>query len=253
MASQPLAAWVASCLLVGLRIAPVFAFAPPFSLVRMPATFRLLFGLGLAIALVASSPETTLLTDTSFTTLVPAGLREFGVGLVFVLAFQIAFAALYVAGRTIDIESGFGLATVIDPTNQGQLPLIGSLFAYIAGGAFFALDGHIELLKLFAASYQTIPIGAWTMPHGIERLSAFMGTMFLGALGVAGGTILALFLVDLCIAMLSRTLPQMNVLVLGFQVKSLVLFLALPLSFGVGGILIARMMTQTLQAIPRLL
>jgi hypothetical protein len=45
----------------------------------------------------------------------------------------------------------------------------------------------------------------------------------------------------------------MNVLILGFQVKTIVFLLALPLSFGIGGVLFVRLMTVTLQSIPRLL
>lgn len=251
--STPLTTWAASCLVLGLRLAPAFAFAPPFTLVRMPATFRVLFGLGLATMLVLSRPATATLPDDGVQTMFFAAVRELGLGLVFVLAFQVAFGALYFAGRTIDIQAGFGLATLIDPTSQSQMPLIGTLFAYAAGAMFFAFNGHIELLRLFSASLDTIPLGAWQMPHSVERLAAFMSVSFGIALGAAGVAILVLFLIDLAIAALSRTVPQMNVLVLGFQVKTLVLLLVLPTTFGFGGALLLRLMTMTLQAIPRLI
>ena len=74
------------------------------------------------------------------------------------------------------------------------------------------------------------------MPHSLERLSAYMSLMFLMAFGVAGASVLALFLCDMVIALLSRTVPQMNVLILGFQVKTIVLLLTLPLAFGMGGL-----------------
>jgi flagellar biosynthetic protein FliR len=251
--STPLTTWAASCLVLGLRLAPAFAFAPPFTLVRMPATFRVLFGLGLAVTLVASKPASAILPDDGLQTMFFAAVRELGLGLMFVLTFQVAFGALYFAGRTIDIQAGYGLATLIDPASQSQMPLIGTLFAYAAGAMFFAFNGHIELLRLFSASLDSIPLGAWRMPHSVERLAAFMSVSFASALGVAGATILVLFLVDLSIAALSRTVPQMNVLVLGFQVKTLVLLLVLPTAFGFGGALLLRLMTTALQAIPTLI
>lgn len=91
------------------------------------------------------------------------------------------------------------------------------------------------------------------MPDSIDRLASFTAIVFLSALGVAGAVILALFLVDLVIAMMSRTIPQMNVLILGFQVKTLVLLLVLPSAFGIGGALLVRLMATTLDALPRLL
>jgi flagellar biosynthetic protein FliR len=236
-----------------MRIAPVFAFAPPFTLVRMPALFRVLFGLGLAAALVSAHLPGTVLADDGLASIVAGGFRELGLGLTIALAFQIVFGALQVAGRTVDIQAGYGLATLIDPTSQSQMPLIGTLFAYAAGAMFFAFNGHTELLKLFAASLDTIPLGSWTMPHSIERLTAFLSVAFVSAFGIAGGAILVLFLTDLFIAMLSRTLPQMNVLILGLQAKTIVLLLVLPMCFGMGGILLVRMMAMTLHAIPRLI
>ncbi len=244
--------WVAACMLLALRIAPVFAFAPPFNMVQLPRLFRVLFGLGLSICLVCAFPAATALSDTSLHGLVTAAARELMLGSIFVLAFQLAFGALYFAGRTIDIQAGFGIALLIDPATQTQTPLAGMLFAYAAGAVFFAFNGHIELLRLFAASLDAIPLGGWTMPQSIERLTAFIAIVFTYALGVGGATILTLFLVDVTIAVLSRTVPQMNVLILGFQVKVIVFLLVLPVSFGIAGALIVHIMATTIQNLPRL-
>jgi len=253
MPYQALSDWAVSALVLGLRIMPVFAFAPPFTLIRIPRLFRVLLGLGLAASLLGARPEIVLLEATHPGPLLVAAAHELGIGLMVVLAFQLAFGALYLAGRTIDIQAGYGLAVLIDPTTRTQTPMIGTLFAYAAGAMFFAMDGHVELLKLLGASLDAIPLGSWAMPHSIERVTAFMALIFFGAFGVAGAAILAMFLIDMSIALLSRTVPQMNVLLLGIQVKVIVLLLVLPASFGIGGALIARLMVTTLQAIPRML
>lgn len=253
MPYQALSDWAVSALVLGLRIMPVFAFAPPFTLIRIPRLFRVLLGLGLSACLLSARPQTALLSASHLGALLTAAGHELGVGLMVILAFQLAFGALYLAGRTIDIQAGYGLAVLIDPTTRTQTPLVGTFFAYAAGAMFFALDGHIELLKLLGASLDAIPLGSWAMPHSIERVTAFMALVFLSAFGVAGAAILALFLIDMAIALLSRTVPQMNVLVFGIQVKVIVLLLVLPASFGIGGALLTRMMVTTLQAIPRML
>ena len=253
MADGALVAWVTSCLLVGLRIAPVFAFAPPFTLIRSPRTFRVLLALGLSVCLVSAFPQATALPDYELGTIVVAAFRELLVGLVFCLAFQIAFGALYFAGRTVDIQSGYGLAVLIDPTTRSQMPLVGTLFAYAAAALFFAMDGHLELVRLFAASLDAVPLGTWVMPESIARLAAFMSTAFIMAIGVAGTAVIALFLADVVIAAMSRTIPQMNVLMLGIQVKTILLLLVLPITLAAGSALLVRLMAMTLQAIPRLL
>ena len=242
-----------SSLLLSLRVAPVFAFAPPFTLVRLPVTFRMLFSLGIAACIVAANPAAAALSDLSVGGLATLAARELLLGTIFLVAFQLSFAALQFAGRTVDLQAGFGMSSLIDPTTRASMPMVGTLFVYAAAAVFFAADGHVELVRLLAASVDAVPLGTHRLPASPERLIAFMSLTFLTAFGVAGGAMLALFLTDVAITMLSRTVPQMNVLVLGFQVKTIVLLLVRPLSFGVGGALLARTTRLALEALPGLI
>ena len=253
MAAGGLIGWALSALLLSLRVAPVFAFAPPFTLVRMPRTFRMLMSLGIAACIVAANPAAAALADTGAGALVLIAVKELLLGTIFLVAFQLTFAALQVAGRTVDIQAGFGLSLLIDPTTRGSVPLVGTLFVYAAAAIFFAENGHGELLRLFAASLDAAPLGAYQLPAGPGPLIAFLSAVFITAFGVAAGAMLALFVADLAIAMLSRTVPQMNVLILGFQVKTIVLLLVLPVTFGTAGALLARMTRLTIEALPGLL
>jgi flagellar biosynthetic protein FliR len=249
MASFDIVSRVCSCLVLGLRVSPVFALAPPFSLVRMPVVFRVFFGLAVSACLVASNPAVATLDNLSIGSLIVAAARELLLGTVFVMAFQLMFGMLYMAGRAVDIQAGFGLAMLIDPNSQQQTPLVGTLFAYSAAAVFFALGGHQDLLRMMEASLHTIPLGTGQLPaDGLGRVTAFLGVLSLTSFGVAGGAILSLFLADAAIALLTRTVPQMNVLVLGFQVKTLLLIAVLPVTFGASSAVLARMSTITLEA-----
>jgi flagellar biosynthetic protein FliR len=241
-----------AAMLLSLRVAPVFAFAPPFTLVRMPRSFRMLLALGIAACLVAANPAQAVLRDTGPGALLVAAAMELMLGIVFMAAFQLCFAALQVAGRVVDIQAGFGMSLLIDPTTRGSMPLTGTLFVYAAGAIFFAMDGHADLLRLMAASLDAIPLGGWQMFASPGPLIAFISLSFLCAFGVAGGVMLALLLCDLAITFLSRTVPQMNVLVLGFQVKTIVYLLVVPVVFGTAGALLARMTRITLETLPGL-
>ncbi len=242
--------WVISCMLVTLRIAPLFAFAPPFTLIRVPATVRLLLSLGLAICIVGGGASDVFYAAQGRAALAGSMLRELFVDMSLVMMFQVAFAGLQVAGRTLDIQAGFGLAMLIDPTTRAQTPLSGTLFAYAAGVVFFAMNGHHDVLRFYAASIEAVPLGLAGLPANLAHLTGFLAASFLIAFGVAGGAILTLFMADLAIALLSRTVPQMNALMIGFQVKTLLLLLVLALSFGGSAALIARLMALTLSALP---
>jgi flagellar biosynthetic protein FliR len=253
MTEGGLIGWAFSSILLSLRIAPVFALAPPFTLIRMPMAFRMLMSLGLAACIAAANPAAAALTDDGAGAILVIAVRELLLGTIFLVAFQLSYAALQVAGRTVDIQAGFGLSTLIDPTTRGAMPLVGTLFVYATGAIFFAMDGHAELVRTLAASLDAVPLGTYQLAPTPAALIGYIGLVFLTAFGVAGGAILALWLCDLAIAMLSRTVPQMNVLILGFQVKTIVLLLVLPVTFGTAGALLARMSRITLEALPGLI
>nr|WP_275897587.1 flagellar biosynthetic protein FliR [Sphingorhabdus sp. Alg239-R122] len=240
-------------LLLSLRIAPVFAFAPPFTLIRVPAVIRVLFGLGLTAWLVTSYPEQTYLLNLAEKGLVQIASMELLLGLTIVLAFQIAFAALYTAGRTLDVQAGFGLALLVDPTTRARTPLVGTLFAYAAAAIFFAMEGPAELIAIWSASVENIPLGVAQGPSSLLPLFSHISITFLLAFGIAAIPMLALFLTDITIAAMSRTLPQMHVLLLGFQAKAMMLLLFLPIAFAVSSALFLQIMRTTLDIIPRLL
>jgi flagellar biosynthetic protein FliR len=121
------------------------------------------------------------------------------------------------------------------------MPLIGTLFAYAAAAVFFATGGPADMLAIWRASVEQIPIGTFAADLDLTALAAYIGASFALALGIAGGVLLVLFLTDLAIAFLSRTLPQMNALLLGFQVKSMVLLVTLPIVFAFSGALFLRL------------
>lgn len=238
-----------AALLVSLRIAPTFAFAPPFTLLRVPAIVRLFLSLSLAWLLISSrAPEAPAPTGD----IAAAAAGELLLGVTIALSLQLAFAALQTAGRAIDIQVGFGLAQIADPTLRSQMPLVGALFSYAAAAVFFSTGGPTDLLAIWAHSLDAVPIGAFAAPTGLEMLLEYVRAVFLLAMGIAGVVFMALFLLDMAIGLMSRTLPQMNVLVLGFQVKTLALLVTLPLVFALSGSLFLRLVRLALDAALRL-
>lgn len=253
LAEVGLVPWMASVLLLSLRIGTVFTFAPPFSLVRIPSIFRLLFGLGLSAAVLAIQPRELFVTDLRLGSLVAMAFGELLIGFTFVLSLQIVYATLYMAGRLIDIQAGYGLAAVIDPQTRANLPLVGSLFAYAFGMIFFATGGDIELLRILAGSLQVIPLGQGHGLAGITQLGQYMSVVFITGLAVGAAAVLALFVADLGVAFLTRAAPQMNALVFGFQAKTLLLLLVLPGAMGLSTSAFARLARLGLEGATRLL
>ncbi|RHW18946.1 type III secretion protein [Sphingomonas gilva] len=239
-------------LLLSLRIAPTLAFSPPFTLLRVPASVRLLLSISLSAWLVAGNPDETWRAPYLDGGLPIVVLGELLMGVALALALQLAFGALLLAGRTIDIQAGFGLALLIDPTTRGQMPLVGTLFAYMAAAIFFAIGGPADLLAIWAASVEQVPLGSATLARDPAMLMQYMASVFLMAIGLAGLVLLVLFLLDLAVAFLSRTLPQMNVLLLGFQVKAIATLVMLPVAMSLSAALFVRLLRFALESAPGL-
>ena len=222
-------------MLVTLRLGPSIAFAQPFTLMRIPITVRVFLAISLSIWLVAARPEQVARAAEaeSFAVLI---FGELLVGVGIALGLQLAFAAIAWAGRALDIQAGFGLAMLADPTTNARIPLAGTILAFGAGMIFFATGAHYDLIALWAASFDVMPIGFDLMRPDLGAIASVMSVLFLLSVGLVGVSMLSVFLTDLVIAFLSRTLPQMNVLLLGFQVKAMAMVVTLPicLTFALG-------------------
>ena len=242
-----------AALLISLRIAPTLAFAPPFTLLRIPVTIRLLLSLWLALWIVLANPGHTYERGINEAQLIPIVFSELLLGMTLAIALQLAFAVLLVAGRAIDIQVGFGLAQVADPALRQQLPLVGTLFSYAAAAVFFATDGPADLLAIWSHSVAEIPMGAMAASPEIGVLLRYISAVFVLAVGLAGLVLLVLFLVDVAVAFMSRTLPQMNMLVLGFQVKTIALLMTLPFVFALSGSLFLRLVRTAIDVTSSLL
>lgn len=235
-------------LLVSLRIIPTLAFAAPFTLLRLPPLVRVLTGLALGLALVGARQGEMVEALATGGSLISVAIGELMVGGAVALCLQLAFGAILWAGGAVDIQAGFGLAMVADPTTQAQMPLAGTVFAYVAAAMFFAMGGMFDLLALWSVSLDALPFaaGGWSLDVG--ALTAVLGSLFLIAIGLFGFVMFVIFLLDLAIAFMSRTLPQMNVLLLGFQVKSLAMLATLPIAVALSSAIVLRLLRVALEA-----
>lgn len=240
-------------MLVSLRIAPVLGFAPPFTLLRIPPQVRVLLAIALAMALVSGNEAAAMGASREGRSLLSLAFGELIVGGAIALALQIAFAAILWAGNTVDTQAGFGLATIADPTSSVPLPLAGTVFAYATALIFFATGASYDLLALWLASLEALPVGHSVRSGNMAGLSLLIGSAFTLALGLFGLVMLVLFLLDLAIAFMSRTLPQMNMLLLGFQVKAIAMLALLPMALALSTGLALRLIRLALEQAPGLL
>jgi flagellar biosynthetic protein FliR len=212
-------AWAALILLVGLRVAPLFVMAPVLGSARAPNLVRALLVVALAAAVVSASGAALPAVPASLGELVLLGAGELAVGAALAFGLAAAFAAFLFAGRLLDVQFGFGIASLIDPLSRAPAPLLGTALNLAAVSVFFAADGHHLLIRALALSLEQFPPGS---PIGELRLSAVaaqFGVMFVFGLALAAPALLAVLLLDLGFALASRTMPQMNVFIISIPFK----------------------------------
>lgn len=156
-------------------------------------------------------------------------LKEFMVGLMLGLVATILMGAIKMAGGFIDFQMGFAIANVMDPQTGAQTPLIGTYLNMFAILLLFAVNGHHLLLDGIFYSYQFIPLQQLSLQLGDESFVTYtlklFSYMFLIAFQLSLPVVGILFLVDTGLGFLGKTVPQLNIFVVGYPIKMAVSFI----------------------------
>jgi flagellar biosynthesis protein FliR len=205
---------------------------------------RVMVALALAAFLVLSLPAapTGITTPTG---LAVATLGELIVGASLAFGFLVAYAATQIAGRVLDIQLGYGAASVLNPTTQVPAPLLGTVLGMAGVAVFLALDGHHVLIRALALSVAHYPPGTLALDLDVGEHLKFSGAMFTFGLALAAPVMLTLLLADIVLAVMSRSLPQLNVFILSFSVKIVLGLIGLAVSVKFAGAVLTTLFEST--------
>jgi flagellar biosynthetic protein FliR len=222
-------AWVATTLLLSVRIAALLLLTPLLYAGSVPLLVRVLMAVGLAAVMALPfAGGTSAVVPQDIGALVHALLREAAVGATLGLGILMAFAGFALAGRLVDVQVGFGIAQVFDPLTRGRVPVLSSAFGLLAAVFFFLVNGHHAVLRGVAFSVERFPPGReWSLAAAAEPLARGAAALFSLGFALAAPIVLSLLLVDFALGAISRNLPQMNMLVMGVPVKIVAGLLAL--------------------------
>lgn len=233
-------AWILAIALVALRLGAVLVLTPLFSLGGIPANVRVLLVVALAAFMVGALGIQGLAVPTSLGGLLVAGLSELVLGALLAFGVFTAFAVFQLAGRIMDMQLGFGVAALIDPTTRTQSPLLGTVLNLTAVAVFFAIDGHHLLIRGLAFSLERIPPGTLITDLDPGAVVAQFGGMFVYALALAAPVLFVILLMDVVLAVIARTMPQVNIFIVSLPLKILVGLVVLAISLNYAAPLMAR-------------
>lgn len=220
-------------LLVFTRITGIFSMAPIFGSRNVSVIVKA--GLALALTFILFPlvfDEKTPIPD-SFLGYFFIVVGEFLIGLIIGFAASLVFSAIQMAGQLLDMQIGFGIVNVLDPQSGQQLPLVGNFKYILALLVFLATNSHHMLLAALFSSFKLIPVSGFIYQVELtEVMIDMVGGMFVIAMKICFPVLLSLLLTDVALGILARTMPQMNIFVVGVPGKIIVglfvLSIALP-------------------------
>lgn len=229
-------------LLVLVRVSAFFIMMPFFSYRTIPATHRVGLSAVIAWVMFFSLDPPALEIDTVYFMLI---IKELLAGLLIGFAAYVILAAVQVAGGLIDFQMGFAIANVIDPQTGTQSPLMGQYLYTIALLYLLSVNGHHLLLDGIFYSYQFIPMDQVFIPFGDEKLLNYLlkafSSAFLIAFQMSIPVVGCLFLVDVGLGIVARTVPQLNIFVVGIPVKIIASFLVMLAVLGMMMLVVERL------------
>ncbi len=237
-------------LLVLLRMASLFAFAPVFSSPFVPTRVKAAAVLGLSASLVALGLPGEVAVPASPAALVGLAAQEVLLGLLIGFVARLVFAAVQFGGQLIGFQMGLGIVSVLDPQFETQISVVSQFQFILAVLLFLAVGGDGMLLEVFAHNLTAVPPGKALLGEPMVRaLVHLTGEVFSLGLRISAPVVAALFASQVILGVFARSVPQMNMLILGFPLQILVGFTVMGLSVHHWGRTVLRALSETFEAL----
>ncbi|OPZ88125.1 MAG: Flagellar biosynthetic protein FliR [bacterium ADurb.Bin429] len=221
-------------LLIFARVGAISFTAPVISSPRVPPQIKAGLGLALSFAFYSVAARDAAVAVPTIPVFVLLLIKEVVVGLVIGYAASLLFNVVQMAGEIQDNQAGFSFAGVVDPNMGHGAAILGQFQMTMMWLIFFAVNGHLLLIRGIGESFLAIPVGSFSYdPRVTPYMFSLATTLMMTAIKISAPIICAVLLADLAMGMLQRTAPQLNLIAVGFQIKIgvavVMLLLALPL------------------------
>ena len=223
------AAFVGSLMWPFMRISAMLMAIPVVGTRLVSVRIRVVLAMLIAFVVLPLIPEVPAVDPLSVAGLT-ISIQQVLIGLAMGFILQMVLAALTIAGEVISMTMGLGFASMVDPANGVNVPVLSQFFLIMGTLLFLSLGGHLMIIQLLVSSFQSLPISG----AGIERESFwliinFASQMFIGAVWVALPAMISILVMTLAMGVMTRAAPQLNIFSVGFPVTMLVGFIILML------------------------
>jgi flagellar biosynthetic protein FliR len=198
----------------------LLSFAPVFGEVSMPARVKALLAMVLAIVMLPTVAAPTDIDVFSLRSLVLT-VEQLAVGATLGIALQFATAVVSVLGFIVSSQTGLSMAAMNDPINGQSSDALSAMLGVLGILVFFAIDAHLLVVGVVAASFKAWPIGQAIASIHIQTVAFNVGWVFAAAFLLATPVVFSALVVQLGFGFLARISPSLNIFSLGFSVVTL--------------------------------
>lgn len=206
-----------------LRVSGLIFSSPIFGRKQVPAQVRVGLCLTASVVMLAGMPSGTLPVFNGAVGFALLCASELLFGVVMGYVTTLFFSVTFTAGQIIDTQMGFGMVNVFDPQSNAQVPVTGNFLNMALLIIFFAVNGHLQLFRIIHLSFERIPVGHVTLTRQLMlgAVEAFCASFVL-AINVAMPFIASGLLTEVALGVVIRTVPQMNMFVVGIPLKVII-------------------------------
>jgi flagellar biosynthetic protein FliR len=227
--------------LVSFRAAGLFLIAPILGHRLIPPMIKAGLSIILAIVLIPVAGQTPLAPVDSIWLLAILAGKEMLVGFIIGLAFSILFSAIQMGGSLVGYQIGLSMVNLADTESGGEVSIIGEFWFIVASLIFLMIDGHHAIISAFADSYKLIPVGVFSFSGpALDMLIRFTSYSFVIAVKISAPVVITLFLTEVAMGVVARTVPQMNIFIVGIPLKIGIGFLVMAVSLPVFRFMVER-------------
>ncbi|HYK88145.1 MAG TPA: flagellar biosynthetic protein FliR [Acidobacteriota bacterium] len=214
------------------RVGGIMVFAPFYGSASLPSQIRVVATLVFSAALAPSLPLAQIPQSISLFQSLTLLLGEALIGMSLGLVSLFVFAGMQLAGQIISFQLGFAIIHVIDPQSEVETPVFSFLENYLGLLFFLLINGHHWFITAVSNSLNYFPVNGIHLrgPLVAEVVRLSSQSMVCG-LQIAAPIIAVTIIADVVVGIIGRAAPQINILIVGMPLKTLVGFSCLGISF----------------------
>jgi len=214
------------------RVSGIIVFAPFFSSYSIPVQIRAAVALVATVALVPSLPLGQVPADMSVVRILTLLIGETMIGLVLGLVSLFIFAGMQLAGQLISFQLGFAIINVIDPQSEVEITVFSFMENYLGLLFFLLINGHHWFFLAVSDSFNYLPVqGIHLRGPLVAEIVRLSSQTLISGLQIAAPVLAVTIIADVIIGIIGRATPQINILIVGMPLKTLVGFACMGISF----------------------